>query len=45
MSALMLILRTISGRALGKLKTGKVFNEFLVMCGRPNVCEGPEDDA
>jgi hypothetical protein len=29
---------------LKKLKTGKVCNEFLVMCGRPNVCDAPEDD-
>jgi hypothetical protein len=28
-----------------KLKTGKVFNEFLVMCGIPDVFEAPEDDA
>jgi hypothetical protein len=30
---------------LSRFKTGKVFNEFFVMCGRPNLCEAPEDDA
>jgi hypothetical protein len=24
---------------------GKVFNEFLVMWGKPNVCKAPEGDA